>query len=162
MTAGIFIETELFDFSGDDAALIKKALAAAVDFENFTARCEINVTITDNAGIREMNKNYRDIDAETDVLSFPFYTREDITSGAVPEQMILGDIVISFEKAVAQAKLYGHGKRRELAFLAVHGALHLLGYDHANAEEEKIMEDKQEGILKNISLPKNINGKGEA
>jgi probable rRNA maturation factor len=145
---------------------------------------EVCVTLTDNDGIRELNKTYRQIDRETDCLSFPQYEKEQIDKmreqsgenggnktmdgsfdknrnkrrlrryGAGTARFantnmgrMLGDIVISFEKAQAQAEEYNHLIEREIAFLAAHSALHLLGYDHMNYEDEKQMAEKQENIL---------------
>ena len=120
--------------------------------------CDISVTFTDNEDIREINNNYRGIDSETDVLSFPMLEFE--TPGAIfatPEdyeddKLVLGDIIISTEKAYAQAEEYGHSAEREFAFLAAHSTLHLLGYDHMTEEEEKVMFEKQELSLANIGL----------
>jgi len=138
-----------------DAALMEVAVRAALGCEDFIAGCEIYVTATDNNGIRELNNTHRGIDAETDVLSFPLYTRGELLTECRPEKMILGDIFISVEKAESQAAEYGHARERELAFLTVHGALHLLGYDHELAEDEAIMTDKQERILRLLSLERN-------
>ncbi len=119
---------------------------------------DISVTLTDNEDIREINNNYRGIDKETDVLSFPLLDFD--TPGAIyatPEDfeddfLLLGDIVISVEKAYEQAKEYGHSDEREFAFLAAHSTLHLLGYDHMTEEDEKVMFEKQEASLNAIGL----------
>ena len=113
-----------------------------------------NVTFTDNDGIREINKEYRDIDKETDVLSFPMTDEgEEFTVNPETGCKMLGDIVISVEKALAQAEEYGHGFKREIAFLTVHSMLHLLGYDHEKSEEEeKEMFGKQEIVLEALGL----------
>ena len=104
-----------------------------------------NVIIVDNNYIHELNKNYRDIDRETDVITFAL---EDEDSVKLPGDMrILGDIYISINKARSQAIEYGHSFEREICFLAVHGFYHLLGYDHMNEEEEKVMFGKQEEVL---------------
>ena len=104
-----------------------------------------NVIIVDNNYIHELNKNYRDIDRETDVITFAL---EDEDSVKLPGDMrILGDIYISIDKARSQAIEYGHSFEREICFLAVHGFYHLLGYDHMNEEEEKVMFGKQEEVL---------------
>lgn len=134
--------------------LINKAVEQSLLYEDFTDKCEISVLIVDNEEIRNINKQFRKIDKETDVLSFPQLTFSDFE---VPEknengEIILGDIVISFEKAYEQSKEYGHTIEREIAFLTVHSMLHLLGYDHMEENEEKIMFLKQDEILKNINL----------
>ncbi len=125
-----------------------------LEYENFSEPVEVSLTFTDNEKIHKINYETRGIDRPTDVLSFPLLETEedgtliiydeDITDGILP----LGDIVISAEKAVAQAEEFGHSILREFAFLAVHSMLHLLGYDHERGEaEEKEMFQKQENIL---------------
>ena len=133
-------EQEKFEFIPEYEELVKKAVEGTLEYENFDNDCEISVTFTDNENIRELNKEYRDIDRETDVLSFP-----------MDEEDMLGDIVISLEKAREQAEEYGHSVEREISFLCVHSCLHLLGYDHeTNEEDEREMFAKQEKILKQI------------
>jgi len=105
---------------------------------------EFNVILTNNKYIHELNREYRNIDRETDVITFAL---EDDLSFPEMENRVLGDIYISIDKARTQAKEYGHSFKRELCFLAVHGFLHLLGYDHMIEEEEKIMFNLQEEIL---------------
>ena len=125
--------------------LIRTAAAATLQYENVRIPCEISVTLTDNAQIRELNRQFRAVDKPTDVLSFP--------SGEYPTEenaCFLGDIAISLEKAVEQCREYGHTLEREVAFLTAHSVLHLLGYDHMDAQEEKIMFGKQEQILNTI------------
>ena len=111
---------------------------------------EFNIIIVDNKRIKEINKEYRGIDRETDVISFAL---EDYMDVALPHRM-LGDIYISIDKARGQAIEYGHSLKRELSFLAVHGLLHLLGYDHMEKEEEKIMFERQELILNEYGITK--------
>ncbi len=110
--------------------------------------CEFNVIVVNNAYIRELNKTYRGIDRETDVISFAL--EDDKTFN--PEGRILGDIYISIEKAHSQAEEYGHSFLREFCFLGVHGMLHLLGYDHMDKKEEEIMFSLQEEILKESGI----------
>ncbi len=134
-------------------ALIRKACNATLKYEEFIDKAEINVTIVDDEEIKELNRDFRDIDKSTDVLSFPL--GEDGVYDYNPETdaLMLGDIVISADHALMQAELYGHGIDREIAFLTVHSMLHLLGYDHVNnLEEEKEMFYKQEEILKSMGL----------
>ena len=145
-------------------ALVKRAITAALDYEQFEGPAEVSVTFVDNEAIRELNRDYRGKDAPTDVLSFPlFEDDEDFDDGFVlPPDMeedeadaptAIGDIVISVERARAQAEEYGHSFERELAFLAVHSTLHLLGYDHVNSEEEdEEMRAHQRVIMTHIGL----------
>ena len=110
-----------------------------------------NLIIVDNEYIHELNKNYRGIDRETDVITFAL---EDEDSLIMPEEVErnLGDIYISIDKARSQAEEYGHGLLRELSFLAVHGFYHLLGYDHMEKEDEKVMFEKQENVLTKLKI----------
>lgn len=139
--------------------LIRRAINAALKYEKFPFDAEVSVTLTDNAAIHEMNREYRNVDRPTDVLSFPLMEYDEVRalyeSETDPdgEPAALGDIVISLEKAEAQAKEYGHSTERETAFLCVHSVLHLLGYDHELGEEqEKEMFSKQEAVLKRMKL----------
>ncbi len=133
--------------------LIKKACAATLGSEGFEDLAEINVTIVDDAEIKRLNSEFRNLDKSTDVLSFPL--GEDGCYDLNPETnaYMLGDVVISIEHAFEQAALYGHGIKREIAFLTVHSVLHLLGYDHVNSEEEDIlMRSKQKSVLDSMGL----------
>ena len=129
--------------------LVKAAIYSALAYEDFQCSTEISVTFTDNEGIREINREHRDIDSATDVLSFPMMSEDgdcDINMGN--EAVILGDIVISLERAREQAKELGHSYTREVAFLTVHSVLHLLGYDHVTSDEdERVMCEKQSAVL---------------
>lgn len=129
--------------------LAVKCCNAVLASERYPYVSEISATLVTDAEIRALNRRYRGIDKATDVLSFSI---GDVNpdSGAV----VLGDIVISAETAARQAELYGHGIERELAFLTVHGALHLLGYDHANKSDEEVMYAKQEQILRKLGTIK--------
>lgn len=123
---------------------VKKVLLGAIEKEKLK-NVSFNLIIVDNEYIHELNKTYRNIDRETDVITFAL---EDEDSIVLPDNMrILGDIYISIDKAKEQSKEYGHSLLRELSFLAVHGFYHLLGYDHQTKEEEKIMFQKQEEVL---------------
>ena len=110
-----------------------------------------DVILVDNETIREINREYRHIDRETDVISFALEDTKDIT---FEFGRLLGDIYISIPKMQAQAKEYGHSERREISFLAVHGLLHLLGYDHMTKEDEEIMFKEQELILDGYGIKK--------
>lgn len=123
---------------------VEKVLLGAIEKENLT-NVEFNVIIVDNNYIHELNKTYRNIDKETDVITFAL---EDEKTVILPDdKRVLGDIYISIDKARQQSNEYGHTLLRELTFLAVHGFYHLLGYDHLTEEEEKIMFAKQEEVL---------------
>ena len=123
---------------------VEKVLKSAIEKENLD-NISFNVIIVDNNYIHELNKNYRNIDRETDVITFAL---EDEDTIIIPDsERILGDIYISIDKARSQAEEYGHSLLRELSFLAVHGFYHLLGYDHMTPEDEKIMFTKQEEVL---------------
>lgn len=128
---------------------VKKVLESAMKKEHLE-NTSFNVIIVDNNYIHELNKTYRNIDRETDVITFALEDEETII---IPEEeRILGDIYISIDKAKSQAKEYGHSLLRELSFLAVHGFYHLLGYDHETEEEEKIMFQKQEEVLESYGI----------
>ena len=133
--------------------LIRRSVVATLDFEGYENDCEISLTLTDNDGIHALNKQYRGIDAPTDVLSFPQIEYENTEEPPTDNEVMLGDVVISLEKAEAQADEFGHSFEREVAFLTVHSMLHLLGYDHINSEEEeKEMREKQSAIMKELGL----------
>jgi len=135
--------------------LVREAVEATLDFEDYRNLCEVSVTFTDNDGIRELNNKFRQIDRPTDVLSFPLFDFEgDSEEPPVDEIMnMLGDIVISLERAKEQADEYGHSFEREVAFLCVHSMLHLLGYDHETSEEDdKNMRARQTEIMNIMGL----------
>ena len=126
--------------------LVKKAVLATLEFEDFGRRAEVSVTFTDNEKIHALNREYRNIDRPTDVLSFPLSDGEDYDTDG--DAVLLGDIVISLERAQTQAEEYGHSFEREVAFLTVHSMLHLLGYDHETSpEDERDMFARQDEIL---------------
>lgn len=133
--------------------LIEICTAAALEEEGIDDTAEVSVTLVDNEGIRELNKEHRDIDRETDVLSFPLGDDDGYEVDPDNDAIMLGDIVISLEKAAQQAQEYGHSYRREVAFLITHSLFHLLGYDHVNSEEkEKEMFGKQEKVLDKLGI----------
>lgn len=149
----LFCNETDFEFGQDKVRLIENVIQKSLEYERFTLNSEISVTVVTNEEIKKINKRYRNIDRETDVLSFPIidFENEEIPNGET-ETVILGDIIISIEKAISQAEQYGHSIERELGFLTAHSMLHLIGYDHIKEEEEKIMFFKQEEILKSIGL----------
>lgn len=112
----------------------------------------VNIILIDNKKIHEINKKYRKIDRETDVISFALEDEDSMINAS--SYRILGDIYVSIDKAKAQAKEYHHSFKRELCFLVVHGLYHLLGYDHETKEEEKIMFQKQEEVLNEFGIKK--------
>ncbi len=144
--------------------LMKKAVSQVLSYEQFSQKAEIDIMMTDNEGIRQLNREYRSIDRATDVLSFPMLDFDEgyqydgnVEIGVEdinPEsgEVILGDIVISLEKAKEQAEEYGHSLDREVAFLVVHSMLHLLGYDHEQESDRVIMRGKEEDILREMGL----------
>ena len=140
-------------------SIIRKCIHATLDAERISAPCEINVLVTDDAGIQIVNRESRELDKPTDVLSFPMFQLEpgnppadwteyqDPATGLVP----LGDMCISLERAVAQAQEFGHSTRREVGYLTIHSMLHLLGYDHLDeAEMKKQMRGREEAIAASI------------
>lgn len=132
---------------------IRKACIATLTEEKFPYSAEVEVILTDDENIRELNRKFRNIDSSTDVLSFPLGSDGEYDENPETGMKMLGDIVISVEHAYAQAELYGHGIEREISFLAVHSMLHLLGYDHVDSKlEESIMREKQEIILDELGL----------
>ena len=134
--------------------LVRRCCNAALRLENFSEDAEISVTFVDNDEIRLINKQHRNIDSATDVLSFPLgengvYDHNE--SGAA----LLGDIVISMPKAVEQAELYGHSLQREVGYLTAHSMFHLLGYDHVNGGVEAVhMREKEETVMTMLGLPR--------
>ena len=143
---------------------IKRCITAALDVQGVDVPCEINVLVTDDAGIRAINRAMRNIDRETDVLSFPMtdyvtegdfaFLEEEGADCFHPEtgELLLGDIVISGDKVLQQAESYGHSPLREYAFLIVHSLLHLVGYDHMEEQEAKRMEKKQADVLESMGI----------
>ena len=135
--------------------LMRRAIEATLDYEQYGNPCEVSLTFTDNQQIRELNKKFRGIDRATDVLSFPLFDYdEDNCEPPINEIMNnAGDIVISLERAKEQADEFGHSFEREAAFLCVHSMLHLLGYDHVNSDEEDVeMREHQRVIMTHIGL----------
>lgn len=151
------------EFSDEMKALIEKTIKGALKHEKFEKPYEISFLITDNEEIRQINREHRNIDRETDVLSFPMLEFKDgYFKGQIeldvddlnPDtgEVVLGDIVISIEKATAQAEDYGHSLERELAFLTVHSILHLLGHDHEVEADRVIMRRREDEILNELGL----------
>lgn len=136
--------------------LVRRCCHAVLVQENFEGSAEISVTFVDDARIQELNKQHRNIDKATDVLSFPLGENGVYDINPETGAKMLGDIVISMERAVAQAEEYGHPLQREVAFLTVHSMLHLLGYDHVNGGLEAVhMREKEEAVLTQLGLKRN-------
>ena len=141
------------------AALLRRTVKAALAAEQVECDCEINILLTDDEGIREVNRDMRDIDRATDVLSFPMF---DLVPGEHPDEfdadpdtglVPLGDMCISVERAHAQAEEYGHSFQREICYLCVHSVLHLLGYDHLDeGEMKRQMRGREEEIMSTLKL----------
>ena len=135
--------------------LVRRAVEATLDYEQYRNPAEVSVTFVDNAEIREMNLKFRGIDRATDVLSFPLFDFNGEEDEPPVDELIgmLGDVVISLEQAKKQAEEYGHSFEREAAFLCVHSMLHLLGYDHETGEEDEAdMRRRQSEILDRMGL----------
>lgn len=150
----IDFEDQTDTLSTEQIDLIEKLLRFGADQEDVPSHAEMSVNFTTNETIQALNKMYRSKDQPTDVISFAL--QDSVAGGAeiigdhLP--LILGDIVISIDQAKEQALAYNHSFERELGFLAIHGLLHLLGYDHLSAEEEKVMFNKQSNILESFGL----------
>lgn len=156
-------ETEdKFDFDCEEAA--RFAIEQSLDFLECPYEVQLNLTLTDNNGIHEINKEYRGIDRPTDVLSFPLvdYEEPNVFTGIEERaedyfdldtgELMLGDIIISIEKCKEQAEEYGHSVLREFSFLIVHSMLHLFGYDHMEDDERVVMEELQRQILNKAGI----------
>ncbi|MFY9493775.1 MAG: rRNA maturation RNase YbeY, partial [Limnochordia bacterium] len=133
--------------SAEFAALIERTFEATAELESLDPEAEVSLSFVDNETIRGLNDQYRGIDEPTDVLSFP---QDDDLPLELP--YILGDIVISLERAAEQAQEYGHGLEREVLYLAVHGLLHLIGYDHQTEEDKSAMRAREEEVLAKLGL----------
>ena len=147
----VLISSELEEDVSHYEKLITKAFELASRLENLQEFLEVSVTFVDDNAIRLLNRDYRSVDAPTDVLSFP---QDDDQEFIDPEGMptVLGDVVVSLERARSQAADYGHSIEREVVYLAVHGFFHLLGYDHGDSMEQSIMRGKEERVLGELDL----------
>ena len=145
--------------SASRCAFIRKVIRTALAAEGVDFPCEVDVLLTDDENIHTVNREMREVDRATDVLSFPEF---DLTPGELPDPedadpgtglVPLGDMVISMEHVAAQAKEYGHSQRRELAYLVTHSVLHLLGYDHLDeGPQKKQMREREEAILAELGI----------
>lgn len=141
---------------GNEKKIIKKVVKQVLEEESILHDLDIYITLTNNEEIHKINKEYRDVDRPTDVLSFPMFERIEIDSLRSPKEddieEILGDIIISIPKVIEQAEEYGHSYERELAYLTTHGMLHLLGYDHMTDDEKSIMREHEEKVLEALKI----------
>lgn len=154
-------DQELVNITEEQIEELKRVCEAVMDLEECNFDAEISLTFTDNSGIREINREYRNIDNATDVLSFPMLEFDGSEVDAEYETedglVMLGDIVISAERATEQARSLNHSLRRELAFLTAHSMLHLLGYDHVDDKEgELTMIEKQNTVLDGLGITRDV------
>lgn len=165
MTLSLELETE-FDVDFDYKKVAEEVVEYALDYLECPYEAQVNLLITNNEEIRHINKEYRDIDRDTDVLSFPMIEYEEPGSfDSIDEsgdffdpdsgELVLGDIIICAGKVFDQAEEYGHSAKREFAFLITHSILHLTGYDHMNEGDAALMEEKQEIILDKLGIKRN-------
>lgn len=151
LSVDIQVEVPITEEERSALRWIRASLEEAAVMEELPP-AEVSVTIVDNETIRQLNRDYRQVDLPTDVLSFPQWEPGETMESAGDAPVPLGDIIISFPRAREQAEAYGHSLEREIGFLAVHGFLHLLGYDHETEEEERRMFARQEEILGRVGL----------
>lgn len=163
MTSYVENETEaMFPFAVQE--VLEQIMETVLEMENCPYEATVNLLLTDGDGIREYNRDYRDLDKETDVLSFPnipFVKAGDFTVVEENEaayfdpdsgELVLGDIILSADHVAAQAREYGHSLLREFSFLTAHSMFHLCGYDHMTPQEAEIMERKQEEVLEQLKI----------
>lgn len=151
ITAGFVNEQKDMPITAEEKKVIREAIKETLMLEEFERSCEVSIAVVDEAKIRALNATYREVDAVTDVLSFPDGT-VDPDSGVV----WLGDVVLCARRAKEQADNFGHSFQRELAYLTCHSILHLLGYDHVDSEaDEKIMRQKQTEVMRRMGLEVN-------
>ena len=163
MTSYVENETEQ-SFSFSEKETLDRVMEAVLTAEGCPYEATVSLLLTDGTGIRQYNAQYRDMDAETDVLSFPnleFETPGDFSVAETAEadcfdpdsgELVLGDIILSVERVKSQAKEYGHSELREFAFLVAHSLFHLCGYDHMEEKEAARMEEKQEAVLASLGI----------
>lgn len=167
MTSYVENETET-TLPFDMQEILESIMDAVMEMEHCPYETTVNLLLTDNAGIREYNKNYRDFDQETDVLSFPNIPFEHAGDFSLVEadeadcfdpdsgELVLGDIILSVDRVLSQAREYGHSVLREFAFLTAHSMFHLCGYDHIETQEAAVMEEKQEAVLTRLGITRDL------
>lgn len=148
----VYIDNRQDEITIDDELieLMEKVMKECLALEEKGFDTEISVSFVNNKEIQELNREYRNVDSSTDVLSFPM--TDDFSLSHIP---ILGDIVISLEKALSQAEEYGHSFNREVAYLTAHSMFHLLGYDHMEEDEKQVMRKKEKQVMKSLGIFKN-------
>lgn len=135
--------------------ILNKVLTKCFQIENLNDKnLYINIVLTNPENIRKMNKEYRNIDKETDVLSFPMFEKEELEKRENLIKDVLGDVVISIKKVKEQSAEYGHSFERELAYMAVHGFYHLMGFDHMSEDDKILMRQKEENVLEKLKILK--------
>ena len=144
-------EPENLDVPQEDVDAVRRAVLTVGELYG-VMDAEVSVTLTDDAHIHVLNRDYRSVDRPTDVLSFALTESEEPAILDAPYGVVLGDLVISLERVAAQAEEYGHSVLRELSFLTVHGMLHLLGYDHMEEEERQEMEEEQRAVMEELGI----------
>lgn len=167
MTSCVENETKV-TFPFDMKTILEQVMETVTEMEKCPYETSVSLLVTDNEGIRQFNRDYRGIDSETDVLSFPNITFDRAGDFSVVEsgeadffdpdsgELILGDIIISADRVLAQAQEYGHSVMREFAFLTAHSMLHLCGYDHMEKEDAEVMEKKQEDVLNRLGITRDL------
>lgn len=167
MTSYAENETEI-ELPFDMQEILESIMNVVMEMEHCPYETTVNLLLTDNAGIHEYNKNYRNLDQETDVLSFPnipFEHAGDFSMAEADEadcfdpdsgELVLGDIILSVDRVLSQAREYGHSVLREFAFLTAHSMLHLCGYDHMDGSEAAVMEEKQEAVLTRLGITRDL------
>ncbi len=148
----LFDNSTTYIFDDEKIKIFYDVVGETLKYEGFSDDVEVSISIVDNEEIRKINCKFRNIDKATDVLSFPMIDFEGGEEVDTSETVVLGDIIISIERAISQAEEYGHSIEREIGFLTAHSMLHLLGYDHIEPEEEAVMFSKQREILENVGL----------
>ncbi|MBR6633958.1 MAG: rRNA maturation RNase YbeY [Clostridia bacterium] len=143
-------KTEKKSFTPSLRALVRRAVNETLEFEGASRICEVSVTFVDGEEIKALNRDYREKDSVTDVLSFPTLDDESEIVPFDNEAVALGDVIICFDRCAQQAEEFGHSVEREVAYLTIHSVLHLLGYDHMVEDEEKEMTAKQDEIIKRV------------
>ena len=136
----------------DITALAQRVVRKVLAAEGVAGKAEVSVVFVDDDYIRRLNRQHRGVDSPTDVLSFAMLEGEPLTGKE--EELILGDVVVSLPAAQRQCSEYGHSFAREVAYLIAHGVLHLLGYDHQTAEQQRVMRAKEESVLEKLGLPR--------
>ena len=149
------LEIEYLDIEPNNEyeKIIKNVLTKCYEVEKINPKyLYVNIILTNPENIRKFNKEYRNIDSETDVLSFPMFEKEELENFESAEQEVLGDIIISIDRVEKQADEYGHSFQRELSYMVVHGFYHIIGYDHMEEADKKIMRVKEENILEALEI----------